>query len=104
MKIRDLMFAATIGMAVSHMPHAADVQAPASELLTAGEVRKVDKDAGKVTIRHAPIKHLDMPAMTMVFQVKDKAMLDKLKAGDKSNFTADQLNGAYTVLTFEPAK
>ena len=49
MKIRDLMFAATIGMAVSHMPHAADVQAPASELLTAGEVRKVDKDAGKVS-------------------------------------------------------
>lgn len=68
------------------------------------EVRKVDKDAGKITLKHGAITNLDMPAMSMVFQVKDKAMLDKVKAGDKVAFTADKINGAYTVLSLEPAK
>ncbi|MDI1274286.1 copper-binding protein [Polaromonas sp.] len=69
---------------------------------TDAEVRKVDKDAGKITLKHGEIKNLDMPAMSMVFQVKDKALLDKVKAGDKVSFTADKVNGAYTVLTLEP--
>jgi len=68
------------------------------------EVRKVDKDAGKITLKHGEIKNLDMPAMSMVFQVKDKALLDKVKAGDKVSFTADKVNGAYTVMSIEPAK
>ena len=68
------------------------------------EVRKVDKDAGKITLKHGEIKNLDMPAMSMVFQVKDKALLDKVKAGDKISFTADKVNGAYTVMSIEPAK
>lgn len=71
---------------------------------TDAEVRKVDKDAGKITLKHGEIKNLDMPAMSMVFQVKDKALLDKVKAGDKISFTADKINGQYTVLSIEPAK
>ena len=69
-----------------------------------GEVRKVDKDAKKVTIKHGPLKNLDMPPMTMVFQVKDPAMLDQVKAGDKVKFTAEKIGGAYTVTRIETAK
>ena len=62
-----------------------------------GEVMKVDKAAGKVTLKHGPIKKLDMDSMTMVFRVADPAMLDKMKAGDKIEFEADRVNGAITV-------
>ena len=68
------------------------------------EVRKVDKDAAKITLKHGEIKNLEMPAMTMVFQVKDKAMLDKVKAGDKVRFAADKVGGAFTITQIEPAK
>ena len=69
---------------------------------TEGEVRKVDKEAGKVTLKHGEIKNLEMPGMTMVFQVKDPALLEKIKAGDQVSFTVDKVNGAYTVLSIEP--
>ena len=69
-----------------------------------GEVRKVDVAAKKITLKHGEIKNLDMPPMTMVFQVKDAAMLEKVKPGDKVQFTVDNVNGAMTVLTLEPAK
>lgn len=72
--------------------------------LTEGEVRKVDKDAKKITIKHGPIVNLDMPAMSMVFQVKDPAMLEQVKAGDKIRFAADKLGGAYTIMKIEPVK
>ena len=72
--------------------------------LTAGEIRKVDKDAKKITIKHGEIKNLDMPPMTMVFQVKDPAMLDQVKTGDKVKFDAEKLGGAYTVTQIELAK
>jgi len=62
-----------------------------------GEVVKVDKSAGKLTLKHGPIKALDMDAMTMVFRVADPAMLDTVKAGDKVEFEADRVNGAITV-------
>jgi Cu(I)/Ag(I) efflux system protein CusF len=78
--------------------------AQAGPAATEAEVRKVDKDAGKITLKHGEIKNLDMPAMSMVFQVKDKTLLDKIKAGDKVSFTADKINGQYTVLSIEPAK
>ena len=68
------------------------------------EVRKVDKDAKKFTIKHGPIASLDMPEMTMVFQVKDPAMLDQVKAGDKIKFSADRVGGQFTVTRIEPAK
>jgi Cu/Ag efflux protein CusF len=73
--------------------------------MTAGVVKKVDKPAGKVTISHEPIEHLNMPTkMTMVFRVKDPAMLDQLKEGDRINFVAEKVDGTYTVTSVEPAK
>lgn len=72
--------------------------------LTEGEVRKVDRDAKKITLRHGPLPNLDMPAMTMVFQVKDPAMLDQVKAGDKVKFTAERIGGAFTVTRIEAVK
>lgn len=65
---------------------------------TEGEVRKVDKDAGKITLKHGPLKNLDMPAMTMVFRVKDSSMLDRVKEGDKVRFSADREGGALTIM------
>ena len=54
----------------------------ASSHQVSGEVVKVDKAAAKITLKHAPIKNLDMDAMTMVFRVSDPANLDKVKVGD----------------------
>ncbi len=65
--------------------------------LSDAEVRKVDKDAAKITLKHGEIKNLDMPPMTMVFHVKDKAALDTLKAGDRIRFRAVNEAGKYTV-------
>jgi Cu(I)/Ag(I) efflux system periplasmic protein CusF len=72
--------------------------------LSDGEVRKVDKDAKKITIKHGPLANLDMPPMTMVFQVSDPAMLNQVKAGDKVKFQAEKVGAAYTVTKIEPAK
>lgn len=68
-----------------------------------GEVRKVDLSAQKITLRHGEIKNLDMPPMSMVFQVKNPALLDKVKAGDKVKFTAEQIGGALVVTDLQPA-
>jgi Cu(I)/Ag(I) efflux system periplasmic protein CusF len=72
--------------------------------MTDGEIKKLDKESGKVTIKHGEIKNLDMPPMTMVFRVKDPSMLEKVKVGDKINFSADKINGNFTVTEFESAK
>ena len=77
-------------------PDAPKTQAPTADM-TDGEVRKVDVDQAKVTLKHADIKSLDMPAMTMVFVVKDKAMLSGVKAGDKVRFKAVNDAGKYTI-------
>ena len=69
-----------------------------------GEVCKVYKEAGKITIKHGPLANLDMPGMTMVFRVKDPAMLDRVKEGDKIKFVADRMNGSLTVIQMEPSK
>jgi Cu/Ag efflux protein CusF len=88
----------------SHRHHATNEAAAASAALTEGEVRKIDKAAGKVTIKHGPMPKFDMPAMTMVYRVKDKAMLDQLKPGDKIRFDADGVGGEFTVLRLEKVK
>jgi Cu/Ag efflux protein CusF len=72
--------------------------------LSDGEVRKVDKDAKKITIKHGPLANLDMPPMTMVFQVADTAMLDQVKAGDKVKFQAEKIAGSYRITRIEPAR
>ena len=74
---------------------------PQASAMAEGEVRKVDKDAKKITIRHGPLEQLEMPAMTMVFQVKDPAMLDQVRAGDKVRFQAEKIQGAFTVTSIE---
>ena len=78
--------------------------AASTAALTEGEVRKIDMAAGKVTIKHGPMPKFDMPAMTMVYRVKDKAMLDNLKPGDKIKFDADGVGGEFTVLRLERVK
>lgn len=69
-----------------------------------GEVRKVDKGAGKITIKHGEIKNLDMPPMTMVFQAKDPAMLEKVQKGDKVKFRATMAGSAMVVTEINLAK
>ena len=69
-----------------------------------GEVRKIDKDAKKITLKHGELKNLEMPAMTMVFQVKDAALLDKVKVGDKVKFKAEKVSAGYAVSEIEVAK
>ncbi len=77
---------------------------PMASATTDGEVRKIDKGAGKITLKHGPIKNLEMPPMTMVFHVKDRAFLDKVKVGEKVRFAAEQDAGALTVTAIEAAK
>ena len=77
---------------------------PTTGEMTDGEVRRVDKEASKLTLKHAEIKSLDMPAMTMVFVVKDKVMLERLKAGDKIKFKAINDAGKYTVTEIQMAQ
>ena len=84
--------------AAHHEPAAA--AAPQSE----GEVRKVDLEQGKVTLRHGPLANLDMPAMTMVFTAADPKLLEGLKQGDKVRFTADRKDGTFIVTAIEAAK
>ena len=80
-----------------------EVAVSVSAEMAEGEVRKVDKENKKITLKHGVIKNLDMPGMTMVFQVKDAALLDKAKVGDKVRFQAEHNKGAYTVTVLEIA-
>ena len=81
-----------------------EVAVPASADMANGEVRKVDKENKKITLKHGAIKNLDMPGMTMVFGIKDVAMLDGLKVGDKVKFKAEQTGTAITVTDIQPTK
>ena len=111
MKHLLIKLAATAAIAVSaYAVWAQTVSAPKAESMASsaetaeGEVRKIDKESKKVTLKHGPIKNLDMPGMTMVFQVKDAAMLDSLKAGDKVKFKAEQSGRTYVVTEIAPVK
>jgi len=75
-----------------------------AQAMADGEVRKVDKDNRKITLKHGEIKSLDMPPMTMVFQVSDPALLDKVKAGDKVRFNVVRDGARFTVTQIMPAK
>lgn len=76
---------------------AADASAMAS-----GEVRRVDREAAKLTIRHGDIPHLEMPPMTMVFRVRDAALLEGLKEGDRIRFRAEKDGRQYVVVALKP--
>lgn len=69
-----------------------------------GEVTRINKDTQKISIRHGPLPHLDMPAMNMVYAVKDPGMLDKVKVGSKITFVADKIDGTFTVLSIDAVR
>jgi Cu/Ag efflux protein CusF len=87
-----------------HDHHAAAPGAKSSTVeMSEGEVRKIDLPAKKITLKHGPLKNLDMPAMTMAFQVSDAAMLSKVKVGDKVRFMAANPAGTLTVTEIQLA-
>ena len=91
----------------SHMHPATKAAKPAAAAntdWTEGEVRGIDKAAGKITLKHGAMPKFDMPPMTMAYHVKDKAMLDHLKPGDKVKFDVDAVGGTFTVLRLEKLK
>lgn len=83
---------------------AAAAKPAAAGEMTEAEVRKVDKENKKITLKHGAIKSLDMPPMTMVFGVSDAKLLEKVKAGDKVRFAATGEGGKFTVTELQPAK
>ena len=91
------------GDAPMAMENKKEMATPSGDM-TEGEIRKVDMDTKKITIKHGEIKNLDMPGMTMVFQVKDPAMLEKVKVGDKIRFMAEKVGGAIVVTDLQPTR
>jgi len=112
MKIRSLFLGVSLAAAsvVSFAQASAPISssgtqaAAAAGAMTDGEVRKIDKESKKITLKHGEIKNLDMPGMTMVFQVKDPDMLDAVKPGDKVQFKAERSGGALVITDIQPAK
>ena len=96
-----LNFSRNAGVALVALVCATSVWAQAAAELAHGEIRKVDKAAGKVTIKHGEIPSIEMPPMTMVFTVKDPALLDVAKAGDKIRFDVIQEGGKLVVTRME---
>lgn len=72
--------------------------------LTDGEVRRIDQETGKITIKHGEIKNLDMPGMTMVFTAKSKNLLANLKVGDKIKFAVVNEAGKFVVTDIQPGQ
>ena len=97
---------ATLSTAQSTAPakQSGATTASAASDMAQGEIQKVDKDTGRLTIKHGEIKNLDMPGMTMVFATKDKTMVDKVKTGDKIRFKAVNENGKFIVTEIQTDK
>ena len=108
-QLSKLVLALFIGLAPMAGLHAQNAlgtaqgaNAPAA--MADGEIRKIDKSAGKITIKHGHLPRLDMAPMTMVFRVGDPALLEQVKVGDRVRFDADKVNGALTVVKIEAEK
>jgi len=100
MRTKILMTASILAVLAMPLP-----QAALAQTLTDGQVTKIDESAGKITLKHGPMKKLDMDmGMTMVYPVQDPAMLKQVKVGDKVRFDADRVNGQITVTKIEKAK
>jgi len=97
---RHLSGAATLALAAV----AAMAQGTSATDLTDGEVRRIDQAGGRLTLKHGEIRNLDMPPMTMVFQVRDPAVLQRLKVGDRLRFRAVQEGGTFVVTDVEPPR
>jgi Cu/Ag efflux protein CusF len=78
--------------------------AAGAQALVAGEVKKVDKPAGRITLKHAEIKLFDMPPLTGAYKVRDPALLDKVQVGDHVQFTLDRLDSVYTITKIDVLK
>lgn len=107
--IVTLLAGTSLSYAASHAAAPSSPAAPAAPAASTlpvanAEIRKIDLENKKITLKHGEIKNLDMPGMTMVFAVKDTAILDKLAAGDKVMFTADKVGSTFTVMSIEKAK
>jgi len=101
MRKMSLMAASMLVLSGGMLASVTLAQAP----MVNGQVTKIDESAGKITLKHGPIKNLDMnEGMTMVFRVQDPAMLKQLKVGEKVKFDADRINGQITVTKIEKAK
>jgi Cu/Ag efflux protein CusF len=87
-----------------HHAASAPVAQTSSAEMSEGEVRKIDTQNRKITLKHGPLKNLDMPPMTMAFEVNDPALLSKVKVGDKVRFVAANPGGRLTVTAIQPAK
>jgi Cu/Ag efflux protein CusF len=97
MRKTSLILASVLALS---LPPLAVAQSP----MVDGEVTKIDTAQGKITLKHGPIKNLDMDGMTMVFRVQDPAMLKQVKVKDKVKFEADRVNGQITVTKIEKSK
>lgn len=115
MKARSILFAALAlplvlsfhaSSAVAQETNQTEVTAAPADAaaMSSGEVRKIDKEAGKITVKHGPLANLGMPPMTMVFRVGDPALLDQVKPGDKIDFVAEKANGALTITKMQVAE
>ena len=102
MKLSRFAQAALVVLALTGLPAAAFAQADET---VPGQVTKVDESAGKITIKHGPLKKFEMEdGMTMVFRAGDPAMLKQVKPGDKVRFVPDRINGQFTITKIEKAK
>lgn len=90
-------FSNAVAQSHDHQGHAPVAVSSAVVSMSEGEVKKVDKDTGRLTIKHGPLENLGMPGMTMVFGVKDASVLEALKAGDKIKFVAEKIEGRFVV-------
>ena len=81
-----------------------DVAPAAGDDMTVGEIRKIDKEGKKITLKHGEIKRLDMPAMTMVFRLREGTLTDTMQVGDKVQFKVEKQLGAYVVTELQAAK
>jgi Cu(I)/Ag(I) efflux system protein CusF len=104
MKKIKILLLALFATLTLQMAHASDTPVEKNQEMSEGEVRKIDKSTNKITLRHGEIKNLDMPGMTMVFRVRDPALLENIKPGDKLRFRAEKANGAIFVTAIEPIK
>ena len=108
-RISPLLAAAALGFAAcanaqqpANAPARVTAPAPSAAQYTEGEVKRVDKKEGRISLKHGPIANLDMPAMSMVFHVADPKMLDQVKAGDKVRFKAAKVGETLTVTEIRP--
>ena len=101
--MRKAIFAAAgmLALSLAALPQTTTAQSD----MVDGQVTKIDDSAGKITLKHGPIKKLDMDeGMTMVFKAQDPAMLKSVKVGDKVKFEADRVNGQFTITKIQKAR